>query len=215
MSKGDQTCCPWRGVSCYSRDPWRISRHSPGPHCFRSVTSARTVQLSLSQELPNINPKLLLHSLLRIPLHWQIRQKCKKEKQNDCRRKNSLQKPPPPRKRVHLCRSRQRTLRFLGKAGRVLALAPLSSCGRQMCGAFDNQETPTQIVRENYLQMCHREKSQTIAHKLVKITFPQINLIFCSINYGARQSIQSKFPKVPQRQDTQNPGCSWPICALP
>ena len=43
---------------------------------------------------------------------------------------------------------------------------------------FDNQETPKQIVEGNYLQMCHREKSQASANKLVKITFSQISLIF-------------------------------------
>ena len=55
---------------------------------------------------------------------------------------------------------------------------PPCSRGQQMCGGFDNWETPKQIAEGNYLQMCHREKSQTIANKLVKITSPQISLIF-------------------------------------
>ena len=80
----------------------------------------------------------------------------------------------PPRPHEHLCH-RMRWL--LGRLVGVLACAPpeLLVLTRQadVWGLY-NQETPKQIVRGNHLQMCHQEKSRTIANKSVKVTFPLI-----------------------------------------
>lgn len=48
-------------------------------------------------------------------------------------------------------------------------------CGAHMCGALIPGK-PEQILEGNDLQMCHKEKNQTVAHKSVKITFPQNSL---------------------------------------
>lgn len=79
---------------------------------------------------------------------------------------------------MYLSHSRQRTRRFLGKAGQGAGMRPSMLMRQADVRGFENQETPKQIVGGNHLQMCHSEKSRTIANKLVKITFPQISLIF-------------------------------------